>query len=157
MRACCHWPAHLKRKRARQTRLPKGFVVHSIFLVFLGGGLGSVLRYGTGLMTARWMGPFTPTSGWPWGTFAVNVIGCCLMGVLFRLLPLPEEGVPQARLLLMTGVLGGFTTFSAFALDGALLCMRQDQTGFLLYVAGSVLTSLLGVALGLAIGKAIAA
>jgi fluoride exporter len=128
----------------------------SYFLVFIGGGLGSVLRYATGLAAARWMGPFTATSGWPWGTFAVNVIGCCIMGVMFRVLPLPAEGAAQARLLFMTGVMGGFTTFSAFALDSALLWMRQDQAGFALYVAGSVLTSLLGVALGLAIGKAVA-
>jgi fluoride exporter len=129
--------------------------VQSLLLVFLGGGLGSVLRYGAGLAAARWAGPFTATGGWPWGTFAVNVIGCTLMGVMFRLLPMPMEGGPQARLLFMTGVLGGFTTFSAFALDAALLWMRQDQAGFALYVTGSVLTSLLGVALGLAIGKAI--
>ena len=119
--------------------------------VFIGGGLGSVLRYLTGLQAAKWLG-----TDWPWGTFMVNVTGCLIMGLCFRLLPLPEAGTTDARLLLMTGALGGFTTFSAFALDTAQLWMRQDMTGMTLYLAGSVACSLAGLALGLAIGKAFA-
>jgi fluoride exporter len=126
----------------------------SFLLIFLGGGVGSVLRYLAGVQTARMFGTMTSASGWPWGTFTVNVIGCFIMGLCFRLLPLPEGGPPHARLLLMTGVLGGFTTFSAFALDAAQLFMRQDNAGLMFYLAGTLISTLAGVALGLIIGKA---
>jgi fluoride exporter len=128
----------------------------SLLLIFLGGGLGSCLRYLMGEQTIRLFGPMTSLSGWPWGTLLVNVIGCFIMGLCFRLLPLPDAGEPNARLLLMTGVLGGFTTFSAFALDAATLWMRQDLAGMSLYLAGTLFSTLAGVALGLAIGKAFA-
>jgi fluoride exporter len=127
----------------------------SIILVFIGGGFGSVLRYFTGIEAAKRLGAFTSVGGWPWGTFAVNLVGCFVMGLVFRLLPLPAEGPADARLLLMTGVLGGFTTFSAFSLDAAQLWMRQDTQGAVLYVLTSVVCSLGGVALGLAMGKAL--
>jgi len=127
----------------------------SILIVFLGGGFGSVLRYLVGLVAAERFGPMTSAGGWPFGTFAVNVIGCFVMGLCFRLLPLPAEGAASARLLLMTGVLGGFTTFSAFALDSAQLWLRQDTQGLALYIAGTLATTLLGVALGLALGQAL--
>jgi fluoride exporter len=120
-----------------------------ILLVFVGGGIGSVLRYLTGLAAARLLG-----ADWPWGTFCVNVLGCFIMGLCFRLLPMPEVGPPSARLLLMTGVLGGFTTFSAFALDSAQLWMRQETQSLLLYLAGSFFLTLAAVALGLICGKA---
>jgi fluoride exporter len=127
----------------------------SIILIFLGGGIGSVLRYLTGTVAAKTFGAFTLAGGWPWGTFLVNLIGCFIMGLCFRLLPVPDDGPANARLLLMTGVLGGFTTFSAFALDAAQLWMRQDGQGLFLYLAGSVVCALAGVALGLTIGKAL--
>jgi fluoride exporter len=127
----------------------------SVVLVFLGGGIGSVLRYLTGVGAAKALGPFTLAGGWPWGTFLVNVIGCFVMGLCFRLLPVPDDGPANARLLLMTGVLGGFTTFSAFALDSAQLWMRQDTNGLFLYLAGTVAFTLAGVALGLWIGQAL--
>jgi fluoride exporter len=131
--------------------------VSSIFLIFVGGGLGSVLRYLAGVQAARSFGAFTAAEGWPWGTFAVNVIGCCAIGLLFRLLPIPVDGPANARLLLMTGLLGGFTTFSAFSLETAQLFMRGDAKAAALYVAASIGCCMAGVALGLGIGKAIAA
>jgi fluoride exporter len=131
--------------------------VSSILLVFLGGGLGSVLRYLAGVQAAKSLGAFTGADGWPWGTFAVNVTGCIVIGLAFRLLPLPNEGPASARLLVMTGVLGGFTTFSAFSLDATQLWMRGDVLGAAFYALGSVIFCLAGVALGLLIGKAIAA
>jgi fluoride exporter len=127
----------------------------SLLLIFLGGGLGSCLRYLMGLQAAALFGPMTAASGWPWGTFLVNVIGCFIMGLCFRLLPLPDAGEPNVRLLLMTGVLGGFTTFSAFALDAAQLWMRQDVAGMSVYIAGTLVSTLAGVAIGLALGLAI--
>ncbi len=122
--------------------------MRDLMLVFLGGGFGSVLRWLTGLGMVRLLG-----AQFPFGTLAVNILGCFVMGLFFRMLPLPQEGVHSARLLLMTGVLGGFTTFSAFALDSAALWMRNETGLALIYVAASVGASLLGVALGLAVGK----
>jgi fluoride exporter len=127
----------------------------TVILVFLGGGIGSVLRYLVGVQMARIGGPFTALDGWPWATLAVNVIGCCAIGVLYRLLPILVDGPASARLLLMTGVLGGFTTFSAFSLEAAQLWLRGDPGGAALYVVSSLGFCLAGVALGLAIGKAL--
>lgn len=120
-------------------------------LVFLGGGLGSVLRWLTGLAAVRLLGP-----AFPFGTLAVNIIGCFVMGLFYRLLPSLEAGPHAARLLLMTGMLGGYTTFSAFALDAASLWMREQGTLAAGYVALSMGCSLIGVALGLIVGKWVA-
>lgn len=117
-------------------------------LVFLGGGIGSVLRWFTGLACMRLFG-----THFPFGTLAVNIIGCFVMGLFFRVLPFPEAGTGDIRPLLMTGLLGGFTTFSAFALDSAALWMRNEPGLALAYVALSVGVSLLGAALGLILGK----
>jgi CrcB protein len=120
----------------------------SAFLVFLGGGLGSLLRWLVGLGAMRILG-----GSFPYGTLIVNLAGCLAMGLLARLLLLPEEaGGNEARLLLMTGVLGGFTTFSAFALDVSQLWLRDAGGLALVYIAASVLGSLAMVALGLWLG-----
>lgn len=126
--------------------------MRAFLLVFLGGGLGSVLRWLTGLWALKALGP-----QFPFGTFIVNAAGCFVMGLCFRLLPLADGQVHDSRLLFMTGVLGGFTTFSAFALDSAGLWMRGAQGTALMYIGLTFFTTLAGVALGLAIGKAIAA
>ncbi len=120
----------------------------ALFLVFIGAGIGGVLRYLMGLGTATLVGV-----GFPWGTFAVNAIGCLVMGIFARTIPPGEEGVHSLRLLLMTGVLGGFTTYSAFALDAATLWMRDDIGAAMLYTAGTVITCLAGIALGLWVGR----
>jgi CrcB protein len=82
------------------------------WLLFAGGGVGSVLRYAVGLWVEARTGP-----GFPWGTFAVNVSGCFLIGVLATLADEHAWITPAARLALVTGVLGGYTTFSAFGLE----------------------------------------
>jgi CrcB protein len=119
----------------------------AVMLIFLGGGAGSVLRWLTGLGAARLFG-----AGFPSGTLAVNLIGCFVMGVLARVLLAPEAGGSETRFLLMTGLLGGYTTFSAFALDAAHLWMRDAGGTAFLYIAVSVLGSLAAVALGLWLG-----
>jgi CrcB protein len=119
----------------------------SAFYVFLGGGLGSVLRWLTGLGAARLMG-----SDFPYGTLAVNLVGCLVMGVLARVLVVPDAGGMDARLLLMTGLLGGYTTFSAFALDAAGLWLREANLAAFVYVGVSVMGSLAAVGLGLWLG-----
>ena len=99
----------------------------ALALVALGGAAGSVLRYLVAVQSVLWFGLH-----FPWGTLAVNAVGSAVIGVLGAL-PLPQE----ARLLLTTGLLGGFTTFSAFSLEVALLWQRAPWTA-VLYVALSL-------------------
>ena len=109
--------------------------------VALGGALGSVARFAVQMGSVRLFGP-----GVPLGTLGINVVGCFLMGVLF--IWLSERGLLRAAPFLMGGVLGGFTTFSAFSLDALLLWERGHQVLAMGYVAASVLLSLAAVAAG---------
>ena len=120
--------------------------MNAVLLVFLGAGLGGVLRHGVNLAAARILG-----AGFPWGTLAVNVVGSFLMGLIAGWLALRAgEGWSQpVRLFLATGILGGFTTFSAFSLDAALLWERGQGGMAAAYVAGSVVVSLAALAGGL--------
>lgn len=114
-------------------------------MVFLGGGIGAVLRHGVNRAAAGWFG-----LGFPVGTMAVNVVGSFLMGLLAGVLPGPSQGW---RLFLATGVLGGFTTFSAFSLDAVTLWQRGQVGTAALYVGGSVLLSLAAIAAGAATAR----
>ena len=113
--------------------------------VALGGAAGAVARYGLGVQAGRWLG-----HDWPWGTFIANLAGGLLMGLLVGWLGL-RGGADQERLrlLLGVGVLGGFTTFSAFSLDTVLLYERgqiQLALGYaLLSVIGAVAALMLGL------------
>lgn len=107
------------------------------FLVMIGGALGALARYQFGHMAGRLMG-----SGWPWGTLGVNIIGGLAMGLLAGWLARHGSvGGEQARLLLGVGVLGGFTTFSAFSLETALMIERGQLGGAAAYAGLSVLLS----------------
>jgi fluoride exporter len=117
-------------------------------LIFIFGGIGSVLRYAIGELSAKWFG-----LGFPWGTLSVNIIGCILIGIFARVIPLPQNGGNELRLIFMTGLCGGFTTFSAFTLDAANLYMRGETGLSIAYITASVVLSLFGVAIGLTIGK----
>lgn len=120
----------------------------STALVFLGAGIGGVLRHGVNLVSSRWFG-----MDFPYGTMAINILGSALMGVVvgwfaFR----AGEGTPHGlRLFLATGVLGGFTTFSAFSLDAVLLWDRGEAMAAMVYVLGSVMVSLAALVGGLAV------
>lgn len=117
--------------------------------VFFGGGIGSALRYGIGRVALVLAGPDFPV-----GTLAVNVLGCAVMGVLAEWLAWRDTGIdPAVKLFLMTGVLGGFTTFSAFALDAVTLWQRGEVLGAVGYVAGSVALSIAGFLGGMAITR----
>ena len=116
----------------------------AMMLVFLGGGLGSVLRWLAGLGIMRATG-----GDFPFSTLVINLVGCTLMGLFARALPTAEAGGESARLFLMAGLLGGFTTFSTFALDTAGLFERQFLWSAFFYVAASLAFSLLGLAFGL--------
>jgi CrcB protein len=110
-----------------------------VAVVAAGGAIGAVARYLLATQVGHWLG-----TGFPWGTFAVNIIGCAIMGVLTELFALAWSPSPELRALLTVGILGGFTTFSAFSLDTILLMERQVWAAALLYVLGSVLLSLAG-------------
>ena len=110
-----------------------------IVLVALGGAFGSVLRYGVNAAGLAWLGP-----GFPWWTLAVNVVGSLVMGIVAAALLL-RGGSDELRALIGTGVLGGFTTFSAFSLDFSQLIERGEPATALAYAGASVALSLAGV------------
>lgn len=110
--------------------------------VALGGAVGASARYLTGMAALRLMGP-----GFPWGTLVVNVVGSFAMGVL--VVVLAHLGGMRFAPLLMTGLLGGFTTFSAFSLDAVTLYERGQVAMAGGYVAASVIASVLALVLGL--------
>ncbi len=105
-----------------------------LFAVFAGGGVGSALRYFVTLAVTQRFGP-----GFPWATLAINVTGSFIIGIVFELSQTRAIGMPAVtRIFLMTGVLGGYTTFSAFSLD--LLSLATERATFLAfaYAFGSV-------------------
>jgi fluoride exporter len=116
----------------------------TVFAIALGGALGAVGRYALAGQVTHWIGP-----GFPWGILLVNVVGCFVMGVVAELGALTLNLSPEMRAFLTTGILGGFTTFSAFALDSAVMIERGDWLATGAYVAASVLGSILALFLGL--------
>jgi fluoride exporter len=124
----------------------------AFLLVFLGGGIGASFRHGVNLTAARVIG-----GDFPWGTLIVNVTGSFLMGLLAGYLAFRVGAhlTQHARLFLATGVLGGYTTFSAYSLDAALLMERGATGQALYYVLGSVLLSILGLFAGLWLVRAL--
>jgi len=115
--------------------------------VALGGAIGSLLRYQTGRGMTRWLGAEVVTT-FPWATLTVNVVGSLAMGLLAGWLARYGQGGEQWRLFLGVGVLGGFTTFSAFSLEMMVLIERQPAQGFV-YAAVSVLAGLSALYIGL--------
>ena len=115
-------------------------------IVFLGAGLGGSLRHGVNVAAARLFG-----YDFPLGTLIVNVAGSFLMGVLAGYFAFRPGFSQDTRLFLTTGILGGFTTFSAFSLDAALLIERHSFALAAGYVAGSVGVSIAALFLGLAL------
>lgn len=120
--------------------------MNHILLVAIGGALGSVTRYLTGLVTLRWLGP-----GFPWGTLAVNIIGGLAIGIFAELIARRFDGSAELRLFVVTGVLGGFTTFSAFSLEVTAMAERGQYVTALGYVLVSVIISVAAVFAGLAL------
>ncbi len=118
----------------------------SYLLVFVGGGLGASLRHTVNMISARGLG-----TAFPWGTFIINISGSLVMGLIAGYLAFKGEASQPWRLFLMTGILGGYTTFSAFSLDAALLYERGEIGSALFYVLGSVLLSIAGLFAGLAL------
>ena len=117
----------------------------NILLVGLGGFAGAVARYALG----GWILHHTLSAKFPWSTFAVNVLGCLVMGVLSGLIERLDWFTPQMRLLLLTGLLGGFTTFSAFGLETIYLLRRGEPWIALTYALASVLVCVAAVWIGM--------
>ena len=115
--------------------------------IALGGVIGSLARFAV----AQPFGPWTAFD-WPWATLIVNVVGCLLIGVIASS-PAIERGPLWLRPFLITGVLGGFTTFSAFSLDTLKLVDAGQPLQAAAYVLGSVALSLIAVALGVALAR----
>jgi len=122
----------------------------TLVAIAAGGALGSLARYLLSSQITHWIGP-----GFPWGILIVNVIGCFVMGVIAELGALTLNLSPELRAFLTTGVLGSFTTFSAFGLDTAVLIERGAYLNTLLYVGGSVGGSVAALFAGLALVKAL--
>jgi CrcB protein len=124
----------------------------TILWVALGGAIGSAARYGVNVWAGRMLG-----SEFPWHTFIVNVVGCLAMGVLVELMALKLNVGNETRAFLTTGILGGFTTFSAYSLDFAVLVERKSYGAALAYGTGSVALSLIAVFAGLSLVRTLAA
>lgn len=120
----------------------------NIGLVALGGAVGAVLRHLTGLAALRLFGP-----GFPWGTLTVNIIGGFAMGLLAATVARLGPPGEAWRLLLGTGVLGGFTTFSAFSLETALMIERGAVATAGAYAIGSVALAVGALCVGLAVAR----
>lgn len=119
--------------------------MNGILLVALGGAIGASLRHGAGLVAVRHL-----PLGWPWATGFVNIAGSLAMGVLVGWLALKAEGASQElRLFLATGVLGGFTTFSAFSLEIANMLRSGETLKAGLYALLSVLLGVSALFIGL--------
>ncbi|WP_298464406.1 fluoride efflux transporter CrcB [uncultured Erythrobacter sp.] len=121
--------------------------------VAAGGAAGALGRYQLGRVVTHWTGA---SDGFPWPTFAANVIGCLAMGLLFGWLARHGGASESLRLLLGVGLLGGFTTFSAFSLELMLLAQRGAMGLAFLYAAGSVMAGLGALYGGLVIVRAAA-
>lgn len=115
-------------------------------IVFLGGGIGAALRHGVNLASARLLG-----AAFPYATLFENVTGSLVMGLLAGYFAFKGDGSQGWRLFLTTGILGGYTTFSAFSLDTALLYQRGELGLAALYVVLSVALSIGGLFAGLAL------
>lgn len=114
----------------------------NLLAVFLGGGLGALLRYGCCLRISGHL-----------GVFIVNVLGALLIGVAFHFFAVKTELRPELRSFIITGLLGGFTTFSTYILDFGLLLDNKNWNEAFLYLIGSIVVGYLFLILGVRIGK----
>ncbi|HTB24519.1 MAG TPA: fluoride efflux transporter CrcB [Puia sp.] len=122
--------------------------MRAILFVGIGGGIGSIFRYTLSLFIGR----HVPLA-FPLGTFLVNITGCFLIGVFYSLAAKYTGFNPEWRLFLITGICGGYTTFSTFSYDGLILIKQGSIFYFMLYVLGSVVLGLLATFAGAAIFK----
>ena len=122
----------------------------SYLLVFIGGGIGAALRHGVNRAAFAALG-----SSFPFATMIVNVVGSLAMGFLATLFMMKVGSSHSLRLFLTTGIVGGFTTFSAFSLDVALLWEKAEWWPLAFYILGSVLVSIVALFVGMATARAL--
>jgi len=122
----------------------------TVLWVAMGGAVGAAGRYFVGVQALRLFGP-----GFPWGTFTVNIAGSLAMGLLAGLFAHRLQVSHEVKIFLMTGVLGGFTTFSAFSLDVSVLVARKDYIMSAVYIIGSVSLSIAALFIGLRLARAL--
>lgn len=125
--------------------------MNGVLLVALGGAIGASSRHLVGIAMLRLLGP-----GFPWGTLMVNIAGAFAMGVIVELMALKLEVSNELRLFLATGILGGFTTFSAFSLEVALMIERKQMLIAGAYAGLSVVVSVMALFAGLTLIRALA-
>ena len=116
----------------------------TMIFVALGGALGATCRYGVQIATMH-----VGSGQFPWGTFTVNVAGSFILGVLAAVMTFTWSPSPELRAFLIVGLLGGFTTFSAFSLDVAVLIDKDRLSLAAVYLIGTVAISIVGLFAGL--------
>ena len=117
-------------------------MIRDIVIVGIGSGIGGICRYLISLMMGY------ASNGFPWGTFAVNIAGCLLIGILWGVTSRLQCYSPAFTLFLMVGFCGGFTTFSTFSKEGLTMLQANTYILFSLYAIGSVVLGIMAVALG---------
>ena len=117
-------------------------MIRDIVIVGIGSGIGGICRYLISLAMNH------AGNGFPWGTFAVNVAGCLLIGILWGVTSRFQNVSPSLSLFLMVGFCGGFTTFSTFSKEGLTILQANNYILFSLYAIGSVVLGIMAVALG---------
>jgi len=121
-----------------------------VLLAAAGGAIGAALRHLTNSLFGHLLG-----GAFPWGTFAVNAVGSLLMGLLVALFAVRWNAPLEVRVFLATGILGGFTTYSAFSLDFAFLIERKAYLAAVGYAGGTTIMCFVAVFAGLALGRAL--
>lgn len=116
-------------------------MIHPLILVAMGGAIGSMARYGVSSLVVKQVNPVN----FPWGTFSVNVLGCMLAGVFLLVAESMQSISQEARLFVVTGLLGGFTTFSAFGIETLGLLRRGEMLIAISYASLSIIVGVLAM------------
>lgn len=122
----------------------------NIALVAIGGAIGSVARYLVGVWGTRLAGP-----NFPWGTITVNIVGAFLIGLMVEVVARRFDASAEMRVFIVTGIIGGFTTWSSFTLDAVVLFERGEMGLAALYLGGSLALSFAAIFAGLALGRSL--
>ena len=116
-------------------------MIHPLILVAMGGAIGSMARYGVSALVIKQVNP----THFPWGTFSVNILGCLLAGVFLLAAESMQSISQEARLFVVTGLLGGFTTFSAFGIETLGLLRRGEVLIAISYASLSIIVGILAM------------
>jgi CrcB protein len=128
----------------RRPPLHRGGTMYAYLAIAIGGALGSMARYATGIYVGRWLG-----AAFPWGTLLINIIGSFLIGVLAESFALRWDASPSTRVFLVVGICGGYTTFSTFSLDVVTLINHGEPLVAGAYILASVALGVLALYAGL--------